>query len=329
MKMILLILALINTTYAGTCTSISRSNYSANSVLTSSALNSDFNTVYNNANDYDGGCITDGTLEFTALNSSDFAPMLYGIQQGCKVTFSSVSELNIGKCIASVNGNFIRTTSNTSVSMGCGSCSGEAASTTYYAYIATGSSGTTINPLILTTAPNEDGYDNSGNKVVAKFYNNATSSIDEYSIDQWLVNRFVPTDSEWQTYTPTTQGFGTLASVNMEWKRDGSNVLIRGRFQAGTTTGDEAQIGLPNSLIVGGNISVGHHVGTYMRGASGAAHGGAVIATKDDTFLNISNNGVFGNASVNSLTPAAGTSALGSSEIISIFASVPVYGWAD
>lgn len=134
--------------------------------------------------------------------------------------------------------------------------------------------------------------------------------------------------TEWEEYTPTTQGFGTISDIDLEWKREGSDILIRGRFTAGTTTGDEAQIGLPNSETIGGNITVGHHVGTYMRGASGAAHGGAVIATKGDTFLNISSNGVFGNASVNALTPTAGSSAIGTGELISIFARVPIEGWS-
>lgn len=192
MKLIILLIAFTfsTLTFGATCTSISRNNYTTNQVLTSSALNSDFNTVYAAANALDGGCVTDGTLESTALNSSQFGPVLKGIKEGCKVSYSSASQLSIGKCLAAVNGNFVATTAATTVSMACTSCSAEAASTVYYVYIATGSSGTTLNLLILTTAPNEDGYDDSGNKVIGRFYNNAASDISEDSIAQWTANQF-------------------------------------------------------------------------------------------------------------------------------------------
>ena len=155
MKTIVLLIAFTfsSLSFGATCTSISRTNYTTNQVLTSSALNSDFNTVYSAANALDGGCITDGSLETTALNSSQFSVLLKAVKEGCKVSYSSASQLSIGKCLASVNGNLVATTVATTVSMACTSCSAEAASTTYYVYIATGSSGTTLTPLILTTAP--------------------------------------------------------------------------------------------------------------------------------------------------------------------------------
>lgn len=169
-------------TYAGTCSSISRTNASANSVLTSTRYNADLNTAYTAINALDGGCVTDGTLEDGALNTTDFAVLLNGITQGCKVSFSDTNTLSVDRCIASVNGNFIKTTSANTVTWNCSGCTAEAASTTYYLYIKTGSSGTTLNLLISTTAPNGDGYDNSGNKVLASFYNNAAQDIQTTSI---------------------------------------------------------------------------------------------------------------------------------------------------
>lgn len=178
-----------------TCTATSRNNYVTNQILTSSALNADFNQLVTLANAFDGGCVTAGTLESDALNTTQFAPMLKGIKEGCKVSYSSATQVSIGKCLAAVNGNFVTTTVATTVAFGCTSCSSEVASTAYYVYIATGSTGTTLTPLILTTAPNEDGYDNSGNKVLAKFYNNASSDIQSHSIQNWIVSSFSGTQS--------------------------------------------------------------------------------------------------------------------------------------
>ena len=185
---VLLAFILISTVKAGTCTSISRTNSASLSVLTSSKYNSDLNTSYTFLNNYDAGCIAAGSLESDALNTTQFAPLLKGIHQGCKLLYSNASTVQIDKCLSSVNGNFIATTSATNASFGCAGCSSEVASTSYYVYIQTGSSGTTLTPLILTTAPNNDGYDNSGNKVIGSFRNNGSSNIEITSIKQWHDN---------------------------------------------------------------------------------------------------------------------------------------------
>jgi hypothetical protein len=54
--------------------------------------------------------------------------------------------------------------------------------------------------------------------------------------------------TDWQSYTPTFQGFGTPTNVEMRWRRIGDSVEIYGRFTAGTTTAVEARIGLPSGL---------------------------------------------------------------------------------
>lgn len=263
MKNLIILFTLIyGTVYASTCTTTSRTNYSTNQVLTSSALNSDFNQLVAKANSFDGGCITAGTIEYDNLNSTQFTPLLKGIKEGCKVSYSSASTISVGKCLTSVNGNFVYTTSANTATFGCTSCSAEVASTQYYVYIQTGSSGTTLTPLILTTAPNEDGYDNSGNKVLARFVNNAASDIDQYSIQQWHVNDFIDPPrmagasywagtascSSW-TRTSTTVGafssdtdcpaptiefsrMGTWATTDADLPRQTVNALPPGNYRA-------------------------------------------------------------------------------------------------
>ena len=120
---ILILLLMANLGYAATCTTTTRTNYTTGQILTAGALNADLNQLVTKANAFDGGCVTDGTVEFAALNSTDFASIINGVQQGCKVDFSDSNTLSVGKCIATVNGFSIRTTVANTVTWGCTSCS--------------------------------------------------------------------------------------------------------------------------------------------------------------------------------------------------------------
>lgn len=178
-------LSIANEAYSATCAATSRTNYSTGQVLTSSALNSDLNQLVSKVNSLDGGCVTDGTLEATSLNSSDFSVVLNGIQQGCVLSYVDANTVQVGKCILSLNGAFVKTTSTNNVTWGCSGCSAEATDTLYYVYAKTGSAGTTLNLLISTTAPGSDGYDGSLNKVIGSFYNDAASAVGSFSVNTW------------------------------------------------------------------------------------------------------------------------------------------------
>lgn len=174
---------------AGTCSSISRSSFGANTVLTSAELNSQFSTVYSATNDLDAGCLTDGTLEASALNVTDFQPLLNNVVAGCSISRSSASAISIGPCSMSINGNMVNKSGSTVVSMGCIGCSTEIANRSYYVYVKGDSTASTVNATISTTVPDALGY-NGTNKVVGRFYNDTGSDIEQYSIDQWVVNQF-------------------------------------------------------------------------------------------------------------------------------------------
>lgn len=176
----------IKSAHGGTCSSISRTNASANSVLTSSKYNSDLNTVYTAANDLDAGCLTDGTLELGALNTSDFDVLLNSMQVGCKVSKSDAATLSVGKCRLAVDGTLVKTSSATTVTWGCTSCASESTGTEYYLYATTSSTASSLDLLISTTAPDEDGY-SSTSRALGKFYNDASGDIDA-CIYQWRVN---------------------------------------------------------------------------------------------------------------------------------------------
>lgn len=56
------------------------------------------------------------------------------------------------------------------------------------------------------------------------------------------------TDTDWVAYTPSAdQGFGTITSGEYFYRRSGDSYDVKGRFTAGTVTGDEARIELPFS----------------------------------------------------------------------------------
>ena len=216
MKVILFfILSLLTmTATAGTCSSISRTNFSSNQILTSTALNTQFNDVYGAANDLDGGCITDGTIEASALNSSEFAAANNGIYQGCKISKSDSNTISVDRCIMTIGGNQIKTTSATTVTWGCGSCSSESASTTFYVYALTTSDGATMNLLISTSAPNGDGFDGSGNKVIGRFYNDSSQDIAGL-LFQWESYDFKAIQGQ-SDYVAHTAAGSTLIDTNGE-----------------------------------------------------------------------------------------------------------------
>lgn len=336
MKICLLLLFFtISTAFAGTCSNTTRTNYSANTVLTSSALNADFNQLVTKANAFDGGCVTDGTLEFAALNATDFSSIVNGIQSGCKVSFSNSNTLSIGKCIATVNGFSIKTTSANTVTWGCSGCSSEVASTQYYLYIKTGSTGTTLNLLISTTAPNEDGYDSSNNKILAKFYENSASDIDTLSIDQWRVNEFVPQAVPWTLYTPTLTGFGTTTpTTNMcRYSRSAGDMLVDCNFTQGTLAATFGTIKLPSGIVMdttkifinNTNGNPGQIFGQWDQQGNANTFGNLVTApATDSTLLYLSNP----HSSAAALTPIASMSAaVPAGTLYNMRIRVPIVGW--
>ncbi|MBF31905.1 MAG: hypothetical protein CL529_12110 [Aequorivita sp.] len=219
---------------AGTCSSISRSSFGANTVLTSAELNNQFSTVYSATNDLDAGCLTDGTLEASALDATEFQPLLNHVTGGCLVSRSSVSAVSIGPCSMSVNGKMVYKNSPTVVSMGCGDCSAETASTTYYVYVKGDSTGSTINAFLSTVAPDTFGLNGTA-KVLAVARNDSASDLYEYGIDQWRVNAFTPTHYGWvdggtitvtSAVTAPTKGSNKY-SDKISWSRQGTNAVVQ------------------------------------------------------------------------------------------------------
>jgi hypothetical protein len=159
--------------------------------------------------------------------------------------------------------------------------------TSYYVYIKTGSVGTTLNLAISTTAPNGDGYNNSGDKVLAKFYNNGVSDIDAYSINQWATNDFITSDTDLISYTPTFVGFGTVTGIDFKFKKEGGNIHVFGQFTDGTKTSEIYKIGLPSGLRLADGVITPTMLGDFYfsaaRGSGVFAIGG--ITNETDVYI--------------------------------------------
>lgn len=54
--------------------------------------------------------------------------------------------------------------------------------------------------------------------------------------------------SGWLAYTPTTQGFGTIAAGTFEYRRNGDCIDLLGQFTCGTVTGSEGFVSLPTGF---------------------------------------------------------------------------------
>ena len=311
--------------YAGTCTSISRSNYAANSVLTSTSLNAQLNTAYNNQNAYDLGCGTDGTLEQGALNSSadHFGALLNGIMQGCKVTYATAATLNIEDCNAGVNGKLIQTATNTTVAWTALDAGAESASTLYYVYIQTGSTGSTLTPEISATGPSSDGYNSAGDKILARFYNDASSSIEQYSIDQWHTNGFAAQNQGWTAFTPSFTGFGTATNIVCYFRRVGEDLELRLRFTVGTSTAVEARIALPSGLTSSSGIGTLEVAGFGHRDTSNYAREHVMLIEPSVAYV------TFGAADGSNvgLAKKNANSVFSSGETYSFIGKIKVIGW--
>lgn len=108
------------------------------------------------------------------------------------------------------------------------------------------------------------------------------------------------------SYTPGSQGFGTLGSADASFIQIGKMVHIQGKITTGTPSGNEARINLPAGKTVktGQTVRVvGHATVTGVNSPYQAMLN--VLATGGDTYLNFtfSDGGVGGDP----LTPALGS----------------------
>lgn len=129
--------------------------------------------------------------------------------------------------------------------------------------------------------------------------------------------------TEWNDYTPTTQGLGTPTFTVAKWRQVGGNMELSFKLTPSTSTAVEMQIGLPSGYTISSThvpsiMSKGH----LVRVENITTQRYTVLATGGDTFLNFGNQN-----SSTGLTPLNGNAITGAN-LLSIEASVPIEGWS-
>lgn len=144
--------------------------------------------------------------------------------------------------------------------------------------------------------------------------------------------------SKWIQYTPTNvQGFtngGTTATgtwTDLEYKKSGESIYIRGYFTTGVVQPSEAQLELPSSVTIGGTGTSSNISGLLEAdGTQGAARSRRyqVITTRGDTYLNFSLD--ISDANENAMTPKTGSAAFSGSARHSLHTGpIPIQEWEN
>ena len=131
------------------------------------------------------------------------------------------------------------------------------------------------------------------------------------------------TTTPWTSYTPTTQGFGTIASTECLYKRVGSDLYLQCKFTTGTTTGVEARVGFPSGTTSFNNFTLIKNVGNVVIGANDTASFYS-LSEPSVSYVTIGRQGT----STAGLTKINGN-AITSSTAVSVFAGpIAIAEWA-
>lgn len=136
--------------------------------------------------------------------------------------------------------------------------------------------------------------------------------------------------TDYQAYTPTFTGFGTVGNVTFASARVGDRLIIRGYFTAGTTTATEARISLgfnagnSNVSTPSSGLPLLQAVG-YMKGgtASTTFFGEAVVTIEPSV-----NYLTFNVATSTAGYTKTGGTAFTTGGTYSLYAEVPIAGWS-
>jgi hypothetical protein len=142
-----------------------------------------------------------------------------------------------------------------------------------------------------------------------------------------------PIQTEWVSLTYSdvnalsgNQGLGTFTAGSVEWKRDGCNLLYKGKLTAGTTTASEARIPYPAGLIaadttkisslqIAGKVSINQQSSIYF--------GGAALVEPSVGYFTVGQQG----STYNELNKQLGNAFLSVGQIFSFSFTVPIQSW--
>jgi len=194
-------------------------------------------------------------------------------------------------------------------------------------------------PIRASTKPLEHcGYFNTATDTATVDYdievltgnNNTTLRIDDL---EFKVDPLAPTDiyasSEWEDcglIASDFQGVGTPTSIDIECRRDGGDLLMRGGFVTGTVTTTEFRMNIKNGLTIGGQGSYIIPSGKPVRHSTSNTVF-LFLATQGNTYLQLGLSQR--TTTFNESLPFNGDN-FASSETISFGGvRIPIAGWSD
>lgn len=250
----------------------------------------------------------------SAMPTSDGAALDY-LQTNGSGTFSFVG----GPTITSKTTTYVATTADKIISATTSSA------WTLGLYAASGNAGRTIKIIKTSSDTNFLTIDPNGSETI-----NGLTTIGLYDQYEWvellcdgsnwlIINRYIPQIEK--SYTPGTNGFGTISGVNVYYLRDGKFLNIYGDFVTGTTTADEARIDLPTNLTISTNIPEYTSPFGCLVINSARVQKYPIMATASDTYFNMATDD---NSASNNLRSPATANLIGSSEDVSFYCRLPI-----
>lgn len=134
------------------------------------------------------------------------------------------------------------------------------------------------------------------------------------------------TDYGWTTANFTTSdftGFGTVTAINVQHRRIGDSMEIKGLFTAGTTTATEARLNIPGGQTSASTIGTLECAGQFLMGGNFAGSANTLVeASKTYITFGLSGASNTGNAKANG-------NAFTTGQTFSLTAKVPIAGWSS
>ena len=137
--------------------------------------------------------------------------------------------------------------------------------------------------------------------------------------------------TDWEEYTPIIGGLGTVTGLDFYSCRVGENLTVKGKLTTGTPTASAVEIGLPNGLSISSrSLPTGvNDAGTFILDSNAPQNGGIVLASRGDSFVNVSPPVIRGAiANYNVFQIVDGNGVANPSTTISFEFSVPIQGWS-
>lgn len=154
-----------------------------------------------------------------------------------------------------------------------------------------------------------------------------TMLVDQVQVGPQSFSGYAPIMTAPVAYTPAVVGWGAPTGLSFTYAQNGKFCIIQGTLTAGTSTAVQAQIPLPNGIVIDpsvvtnficGKANINYSISTYFGT-------GVVLCNAGNNFLQLGVE-AYG---FNSLSPANGNVIVPSGYTISVWAMVPILGWSS